>query len=117
MEITVLIIQILLGLVFVIVGVMKAFMPDRAIAKMTVLKKYDKNFVRFIGFAEVLGAIGITLPIWLNILPILTPLAALGLSVVMLGALRIHTPRKEYVQALVAFIFLVALVYLGVSTL
>ena len=111
MEITVLVIQIALGLVFLMVGVMKVFMTDRALSKMVVLRNYDRGFVKLVGFAEIAGALGITLPIWLNILPILAPLAALGLSVVMLGALYVHVPRKEYPQAITALIFLVALLY------
>jgi hypothetical protein len=43
-------------------------------------------FVRFIGAAEVLGAIGLILPGLLNIRPGLTPLAAAGLTIIMIGA-------------------------------
>ena len=43
-------------------------------------------FVRFIGVAEVLGAIGLILPGLLRIRPGLTPLAAAGLVVIMIGA-------------------------------
>ena len=43
-------------------------------------------FVRFIGVAEVLGAIGLILPGLLGIRPGLTPLAASGLVIIMIGA-------------------------------
>jgi hypothetical protein len=43
-------------------------------------------FVRFIGVAETLGAIGLVLPWLLRIRPILTPLAAAGLVIIMIGA-------------------------------
>jgi hypothetical protein len=43
-------------------------------------------FLRFIGVAEILGAIGLILPGLLRIKPWLTPLAAAGLAVIMVGA-------------------------------
>jgi hypothetical protein len=43
-------------------------------------------FIRFIGTAEVLGAIGLILPWLLRICPQLTPLAAAGLAIIMAGA-------------------------------
>jgi DoxX-like family len=43
-------------------------------------------FVRFIGVAEALGAIGLILPWLLRIRPVLTPLAASGLVIIMIGA-------------------------------
>src|SRR5262249_18282543 len=43
-------------------------------------------FVRFIGLAEALGAIGLILPWLLRIRPVLTPLAAAGLVIIMIGA-------------------------------
>jgi len=48
-----------------------------------------------IGAFEILGAIGLIVPAVTGIAPILVPLAALGLVVVMLGAAVVHTRRKE----------------------
>jgi hypothetical protein len=54
------------------------------------------GFRRFIGVAEILAAIGLILP-WLTaILPWLTPLAAVGLVIVMIGAVIFHVVRREY---------------------
>jgi putative oxidoreductase len=55
-------------------------------------------FVRFIGTAELLGAIGLILPALTRIAPVLTPAAASGLVVVMLSAIVFHATRKEYRQ-------------------
>jgi uncharacterized membrane protein YphA (DoxX/SURF4 family) len=51
---------------------------------------------RFIGAAEILAAIGLILPGLTGILPWLTPLAAVGLIIVMIGAIPFHIRRKEY---------------------
>ena len=51
--------------------------------------------VRFIGISEILGAIGLILPCWLNILPGLTSVSALLLSIIMIPAAVIHYKRKE----------------------
>ena len=51
---------------------------------------------RFIGAAEILAGIGLILPALTGILPWLTPLAAVGLIIVMVGAVIFHIPRKEY---------------------
>jgi hypothetical protein len=51
--------------------------------------------VRLIGVVEVLGAVGLILPAVVHIAPILVPLAAVGLVLVMLGAAVVHARRKE----------------------
>lgn len=49
--------------------------------------------VKLIGAAEVLGAIGLILPMATGILPVLSPLAALGLAVLQAGAFVVHARR------------------------
>ncbi|MBI3940435.1 MAG: DoxX family protein, partial [Acidobacteria bacterium] len=58
-------------------------------------------FVRFIGVAEVLGAIGLILPGLLRIRPGLTPLAAAGLGVIMVGATVLTLAGGEIALALI----------------
>jgi len=77
------IIQGLLALVFMFAGVMKFIMP---IEEMTKQVRLPGLFLRFIGLAEVLGAIGLILPGLLRIRPGLTPLAAAGLAIITVGA-------------------------------
>jgi len=76
-------IQVLLALLFLFSGSMKFIMP---IAEMTKQTALPGAFLRFIGVAELLGAIGLILPWLLRIKPILTPLAAAGLTIIMIGA-------------------------------
>jgi uncharacterized membrane protein YphA (DoxX/SURF4 family) len=57
---------------------------------------YSPSTIRLIGFAEILGAIGLILPAALHIAPILVPLAAVGLALVMAGAAVVHARRTEW---------------------
>jgi DoxX-like protein len=77
------IVQVLLALLFLFAGGMKLIMP---IEQMTTEIHMPGAFLRFIGVAEVLGALGLILPGLLRIRPGLTPLAATGLVIIMIGA-------------------------------
>ena len=76
-------IQALLALVFLFAGGMKLALP---VAQLTLQMPLPGWFVRFLGAAEVSGALGLILPGLLNIRPMLTPLAAIGLTIIMAGA-------------------------------
>jgi DoxX-like family len=77
------IIQWLLALLFLWAGGVKLVLPLEMLKGPVALTGL---FVRFIGVAETLGAIGLILPWLLRIRPILTPLAAVGLVIIMIGA-------------------------------
>ena len=77
------IIQGLLALLFLWAGGMKLVLPLEQLAGPIPMPGL---FMRFIGVAEVLGAIGLILPGFLHIRPGLTPLAAVGLLIIMIGA-------------------------------
>src|SRR5215216_7418615 len=75
--------QGLLAVVFAFAGASKLLTPPEMLA---VMSPFPVSFILFIGVCEVLGAVGLILPLALKIRPELTVLAALGLSVIMLGA-------------------------------
>ena len=77
------IVQGLLALLFLFAGVMKLIM---SVEEMTRDVQMPGAFLRFIAVAELLGAIGLILPGLLRIKPGLTPLAAAGLAIIMIGA-------------------------------
>jgi len=83
MNIALWIIQALLALLFLFAGGMKLIMP---IEEMTQQIAMPGLFLRFIGVCEVLGGLGLVLPWLLRIRPGLTPLAAIGLVIIMIGA-------------------------------
>lgn len=78
--------QALLAALFLFAGGMKLVMPAEALAAQSPL---PVAFMRFIGTAEVLGAIGLILPGALRIGTFLTPVAAAGLAVIMCGAVAV----------------------------
>jgi hypothetical protein len=77
------IVQVLLALLFLYTGGIKLVLPIEEMAKEIALPGW---FLRFIGLAEVLGGIGLILPRLLGNRPGLTPLAAAGLVIIMIGA-------------------------------
>ena len=79
------IVQGLLTLLFLFTGGMKLIVPLDVVMKQMPIPLPGLS-VRFLGAAEVLGAIGLILPGLLRIRMVLTPLAACGLFVLMLGA-------------------------------
>lgn len=88
--------QGLLGLAFLAAGGMKLSRPKEELAKsMGWVEDFSRGGVRLIGAAEVLGALGLVLPALTGVLPWLTPLAALGLALLMAGAAYTHLRRGE----------------------
>ncbi|HUR00173.1 MAG TPA: DoxX family protein [Gemmatimonadaceae bacterium] len=77
------VVQALLAALFLFAGSMKFIMP---VAEMTKQIPFPGWFLHFIGSAEILGALGLILPSVLRIKPVLTPLAAAGLVIIMIGA-------------------------------
>ena len=88
--------QVLLAIAFGMAGLTKATTPlaDLA-AQMPWTTTMPGGLVRFIGFAELAGALGLLLPSLTRLKPVLTPLAAAGLAVVMVLASILHATRGE----------------------
>jgi uncharacterized membrane protein YphA (DoxX/SURF4 family) len=89
----------LLAAMYLMAGSMKAFQPSkvRENPQMTWAKDRSHGFIRFVGTSELLGALGLILPLLTGILPWLTVLAAIGLSMIQLLAIFTeHLPKKEY---------------------
>ena len=83
MNVALWIVQGLLAAVFLVAGGMKLVLPAE---QLTGPVELPGSFVRFIGVVEVLGALGLILPGLLRIKTDLTPLAAAGLVIIMIGA-------------------------------
>ncbi|MEV0394120.1 DoxX family protein [Polymorphospora rubra] len=98
--------QLLLAVVFAGSGAVKSRMGrDRMIATgQTGIALFPMPLVRFVAGCEILAAVGLVLPWATGIAPVLTPLAAVGLCVVMVGAAwshaRLGEPRAVAANAL-----------------
>ncbi|MFF5078459.1 DoxX family protein [Actinoplanes sp. NPDC000266] len=91
------IVAAVLAVAFLGAGVMKLLQPkEKLVASgMGWASDWPAGSIKLIGAVEVLAAIGLILPRALDIAPVLTPLAAVGLAVVMAGAIVVHLRRKE----------------------
>ena len=95
------IVQGLLALTFLFTGGMKLVLPLEAMQGPVELPGL---FLRCIGVAEVLGALGLILPGLLRIRPGLTPLAAAGLVIIMTGATVVTVAGGQLAPALLSVV-------------
>ncbi len=107
MNVALWIVQGLLALAFAMAGFMKLTQPkEKLAAQMKWVEDSAPNTVKLIGGLELLGAIGLILPMLTGILPWLTPLAAAGLVLTMLGAMATHLRRHENQMLVVNLVLL-----------
>lgn len=96
--------QILLALVMALFGGQKVIMaiPDLIAMGMLWIEDFPAWQVRVIGALEVLGALGLTAPYLLKVLPrVLVPMAAVGLALTMIGAIVTHVVRADPAPSIV----------------
>ena len=99
---------------FLMAGIMKATQSKDQIrvkgnGRMDWVEDLSIGNIRLIGVLEVLAAVGIVLPQWTGILPWITPLAAAGLALTMIGAMILHLRRGEGVKSVLDNIILLLL--------
>lgn len=110
------ILQGLMALAFLVAGLSKLVQGKVGLAQnpqMSWVHYYSDTQVRLIGLAELLGALGLVLPWALQILPWLTPVAALSLVVLMVGAIVVNLGRKKSFTPALVFAVLGTVVALG----
>jgi len=97
MHITIWILQGLMAFVFIFSGINKTYFDEQTLVRkgQTGVEGLPSWLIKFIGIAEILGALGLILPMLLNKYVILTPLAAIGLGLIMIPAAIIHYRRNE----------------------
>lgn len=90
--------QGVLALAFAGAGLMKLSFDGKTLADkgMGFASEVSPAFLKFLGAAEVAGAIGVVVPALVHIAPILVPVAAACLAVVMVGAIGVHVQRREW---------------------
>lgn len=117
MNILLWIIAALLAAAFLAAGVMKVSRTKEQLAASGLgwTEDFSAGTVKLIGALEILAAIGLVLPAALTIVPVLTPLAAVGLILLMIGAAVTHARRGEtpMIGINVAFLVLAAVVAWG----
>lgn len=109
MHLTLWIIAGILAAGFLVAGANKLFVPQVKLAKAPGggwVLDCSAGFVKVLGADEILGAVGLILPAWLDIAPILAPLAAVGLALIMVGAASVTLRRHEFKHMLVNLTYL-----------
>ena len=96
MNIAAWVLQIVLALLFLGAGGTKLTQPKEKLQPMMGwVEPVEPRNVKLLATAEILGAIGLIVPWATGIATVLTPLAAVGLAIVMAGAVIVHARRKE----------------------
>lgn len=114
MSIMLWILQFLLALLFVAAGATKLFQPYEGLARrMPWVEDYSPRTVRAVGGLELLGGLGLVLPALLGIAVVLTPLAAVGLAVIMVLATVHHLRRREIGPMVFTIVLLLLLLFLA----
>lgn len=97
----------LLALAFLVAGATKLSKPKAELAEqMGWVEEFAPRTVKVIGALEVLAAVGLVVPPLLGIAPVLAPLAALGLVLLMAGAVVVHARRRETPMVVVNLVLL-----------
>ena len=114
MNLTLWIIAGLMAAVFLLAGANKLLIPQEKLAKAPGggwVLDFSAGFVKALGAVEILGAVGLILPALLDIAPILVPMAAVGLALIMVGAAIVTFRRQEFKHVLLNLTYLALLVF------
>jgi uncharacterized membrane protein YphA (DoxX/SURF4 family) len=104
--------------VFLYFGFSKIVMPIEQIEKkVSWARDYHPARIKLFGVLEVVGAAGLILPTVLNFFPILTPIAATGLAMVMAGSAVVHLRRDELKMIVLNIFIIFLLAGIGFNTL
>ena len=99
---------------FVMAGLIKMIQPKEKLKeRMPWVNDYKVGQVKPIGLAELLGGIGLIVPWLTGIAPILTPIAAVGLAIIMFLAAIYHYRHNEYPAIAFNAVFLVLAVFVA----
>lgn len=120
MNLTVWIVSGLLAAMFLLSGVMKVPATKRTLAanpRMGWAEPFPIGLIKFIGVAEIAGALGLILPGAFGIATWLVPTAAIGLAIVMVGAIITHARRSEFQNVAMNAVLLALAVFVAVERL
>lgn len=118
MNIALWIAQGMLAALYLMVGSLKTFQPAkvRANPRMTWAHGLPDQYIRTVGIPEVLGGLGLILPLLTGILPWLTVLAAIGLTLIQILAIfKEHLPRQEYEALPLNFVLLALSIFVAIG--
>ncbi|MFZ3454053.1 DoxX family protein [Arthrobacter sp. 7Tela_A1] len=108
--------EIVLALLYLGLGVMRLVQPyDKLVRVLRWPADYPAWAVKLIGLAEILGALGLIIPAAADVAPVLTPVAACALAVMMAGAVVVHLRRRERQRVALPCILLAVNVFIAIG--
>jgi len=117
MNTTIWIIQAVLAIVFTASGLTIFFLKKKLKSKLSWLNAYSPTSVNLICVAKILGGIGLIIPSVTGILPILTPLAAIGIAIIMALAFSYHIGKREYKDLPTTVLFFIMALFIAYERL
>jgi DoxX-like family len=105
------VIQVVLGLLLSVGGLLKLTLPYAKYSNLRYVgwaKEFKPAHIRLIGVLEMSGGVGLAAPLYFDSLTMLTPLAAVGIALYMSGAMATHLRRSEYLQMAGILLFFLA---------
>ncbi|HSM46025.1 MAG TPA: DoxX family protein, partial [Acidimicrobiia bacterium] len=105
------VLQWVVGSYFIVFGIMHFVVPEGLPDPLSWMYDLSDTLHVVAGVAEILGGLGLILPAVTRIFPTLTPLAALGLLIVMAGAVIWHVDRGELQNVAINIFNVVVLAY------
>src|SRR5262245_7335367 len=115
MNVVLWILQVLLALLFLFVGGSKLVMPIELLTQAGSPNQIDFPgwFIRFIGVCEFLGGLGLIMPGLFRKQQYLTPLAAVGLAIIMVGAVAVSVIGDGIRMGIGPFVILLLLLFVA----
>jgi maltodextrin utilization protein YvdJ len=115
------VIQVVLGLLLTAGGLLKLTLPYAKYSNLSGVpwsKEFKPEHLLMIGVLEVSGGVGIIVPLFLQSLTMLAPVAAVGIALYMSGAMAIHLRRSEYLHMLgILIVFLAPALFVAYGKL
>lgn len=105
--------SIVLAVVFILTGIYKTIRYEKGRDLLPWVKDVPRVLVQVIGIFEILGALGLLLPVMTGIYAWLTPVAAVSLAVLMLLASLFHALRREFLEAGINILLLILLAFVA----
>jgi len=111
MDTVITVIEVSLGLLLTVGGLLKLTLPYAKYTNMPGVawsKSFKPEHIRLIGVLEMCGGVGLIVPLFLHSLSMVTPLSAVGIALYMSGAMATHLRRSEYPHMVANLIFFLA---------
>ena len=111
------VVQTMLSLLFAVTGITKLKVSKQRLREKIGdwVDDFTPQQIKMIGLVEALAALGLVAPMLFGILPVLTPFAALGVVLLMSGAIIVNLAhrKKSAVRTNVLLMFLALFVFVG----